>query len=186
MRDIGQISEEGFDLGLKEKLPLILAALIVVMTMTADATYKDIEVGDGRFTVSYDIKGDPVTPLVGSTVDEDSIQMYYVFLKDNQNRSRTTIRIDISPSGFTHSGVIEDYLDGFSDVKQYSREVDGQKADVATGIHPKSGLEWTVFEYYLDPRTREGLPTECVLVYCSLPEANAGDLMNTLHVGEEM
>jgi hypothetical protein len=76
-------------------------------------------------------------------------------------------------------------LNGFSDVKGYSREIDGHRAEVATGIHPK-GVRWTVFQYYLDHINKEGRPTNAVLVYCTLPEASVGDLMNTLHVGREM
>ena len=172
-------------MGLIEKLPLILAVLIVVTTIAADATYKEIKVGDGRFTVSYDIKGDPVNPFEGWTSDQVGLQMYQIVLKDKEGRNRTTIRIDVSGSGFTQSGSMRDVLDGFSDVNEYTREIDGQQADIATGLHPDGGVKWTVFQYYLDRKNREGLPTNCVLVYCTLPEDSAGDLMNTLHVGRE-
>lgn len=152
--------------------------------MAADATYKETEVASGKFTVSYDIKGDPVTPIEGLTIDQSILQMYQVFLKDKQGINRTCIEITVSGYGITEGGSVRDELDGFSNVKEYHREIDGQPATVATGLAEDGIHTWTVFSYYLDQKNRQGLYKNQVLVTCSLPEAEAGDLMNTLHIGK--
>lgn len=176
-----RISKEDLALSsLRKWIPLAL--LLLALIMSADATYKEIIIGNGKYTISYDIKGDPVTPFEGKNYTFPGVRMYQVFLRDHQNRNRTTIEITSSGSGITESGSVRDLLDGFSDVREYSREINGRPTTVATGTHPDGVHKWTVFSY-LDYKSRNGYYTTQVQVWCSLPEKDAGDLMNSLHIG---
>jgi hypothetical protein len=155
--------------------------MLLALTMVAGATYKEIKVDE--YNVSFDIKGDPVTP----TGEKENVsgEMYYnVYLQDSNKKNLTLIQISRSNGGIKRVGRVAMLLcKNFKDVQSYSREIDGHIADVGTGIGSKTGKKETVFTYDFGPTAPDDSYTCNVLVYCSLSDTSADDLMNTLHIG---
>ncbi len=163
------------------KISIIVLLLVLTLASTCTASYKEMQ--QDPFTISFDIYGDPVTVLEDdwAITTIEGLIGYEIILLDKDGKFRTTMNILESDSEIYQIGSIKDELVNFTDIREYTRYIDGQKATVGEGLHPNGINKWTVFTYDLNYSDK----TDKVVVYSTLSESNVSDLMNTLHIERE-
>lgn len=144
----------------------------------------------GPFIVSFDLTNSSAQlDSVESYWDENdssmSFGMVYIVPKSNTSKVLASIQIMHSTQHdgllydpkFLESGLIDQ---GFTEVQTYTRTIDGNRDGTLTTATLPTGGPYSLAEYRLDENT-------IIEIRSRMPmDKGTGDLLNTIHVGEEV
>ena len=168
----------------------ILVVLCLLTCLAGAGSAVIVEQKIGPFVVSFD--------LTNSSAQLDSLESYWdendssmsfgmVYIVPKSNTSKVLASIKIMHSA-QHNGMLysPEYLEsglvdqGFTDVQTYTRTIDGNRdGTLTTATLPKGG-PYSLAEYRLDENT-------IIEIRSRMPmDKGTGDLLNTVHVGEEV